>query len=83
MNDVALGEGGETGFYHANELKVRARRNSAVLWYNVLPNGVEDTRTLHSGQPMLGPVKWGMNMWLRDPRLVGPLVKCSALEKIQ
>ena len=76
LNDVPIGAGGETGFWEVMDLKVRPRRYSALFWYNVRADGSGDMRTLHSGQPMLGDEKWGMNFWIRDPRLRGPLVQC-------
>ena len=69
---------GETHFPELQTLKVRPRRRAAVLWFNTLPNGAEDERLLHGGLHVVGNfTKLAMNVWLRDPVLVGPLIPCS------
>ncbi|QQR49254.1 2OG-Fe(II) oxygenase [bacterium] len=71
LNDVQPDSGGETFFPKIGEgLKVRPQKNMAVFWYNVLPSGLEDGRTLHAGLPITGGEKYALNIWIRDPRLV-------------
>jgi hypothetical protein len=62
--------------------QVRPRRNAATFWYNVRANGREDPRVLHAGLAMAPQAehleKWGLNIWVRDPRLVGQIIACPA-----
>jgi hypothetical protein len=77
-DDLPVAAEGETHFPELQTLKVRPRRRAAVLWFNTLPNGAEDERLLHGGLHVVGNVtKLAMNVWLRDPVLVGPLIPCS------
>eukprot|EP00850_Spirogloea_muscicola_P024426 SM000807S22589 [mRNA] locus=s807:50:1973:- [translate_table: standard] len=78
--------GGETWFPHAGdgtcmcggELKtgvcVRPDRGTAVLFWDVMPNGTDDPRSTHAGCRVLGGVKWSATKWLCEmpatPRLV-------------
>lgn len=71
LNDVCPDAGGETCFPKVLDgLKVRPKKNMAVFWFNVLPDGTEDDRTLHGGLPIKNGEKWAINVWIRDPRLV-------------
>ena len=73
LNDVEPGAGGETIFPKVLDgLKIKPKKNMAVFWFNVLPNGKEDDRTLHGGLPIVSGEKWASNIWMRDPRLVQP-----------
>ena len=57
-------EGGETEFIDLG-LRVKPKTNAALLWYNVLPSGQPDSRTLHAGRPPTSGQKWGLNVWIR------------------
>eukprot|EP00850_Spirogloea_muscicola_P010789 SM000064S19811 [mRNA] locus=s64:581417:583907:- [translate_table: standard] len=68
--------GGETWFPHAGdgtcmcggELKtgvcVRPDRGTAVLFWDVMPNGTDDPLSTHAGCRVLGGVKWSATKWL-------------------
>ena len=58
-------EGGETHFPELH-LRVKPKRNCALLWYNVHEDGTEDPRTLHAGLPPTKGEKWGLNVWVRS-----------------
>jgi len=45
-------------------LKVSPRKGMIILWYNLLPNGLVDLRSLHSGCPVLEGTKWSANKWV-------------------
>ena len=77
MSDVS--RGGETLFPRAyglpqprdaweceksKGLKVSPKRGNIILWYNLLPNGVLDQNSLHSGCPVLEGTKWAANKWI-------------------
>ncbi len=80
LNNVPVDNGGETDFPKIFKLKVRPRKNTAVLWFNIRANGREDPRVLHAGLPVQGDLeKWGMNIWVRHPGLVsgtGAAIPC-------
>jgi len=48
-------------------MKVTPRDGSALLWYNMLPDGNADEMSLHEGQPVGEGEKWGCNLWVWDP----------------
>lgn len=53
LNDLEEGEGGETTFPRLN-LAIRPEKGTALVFNDVLDNGLDDERTEHSGTP---PVK--------------------------
>ena len=57
MNDV--GAGGRTVFPRVG-VGVAPEKGSAVFWWNLLPSGKGDVRTLHAACPVLHGIKWGM-----------------------
>jgi len=64
-------QGGATGFPKAANgrgLGVRPAKGSAVLFYNMLPDGNGDDLSLHSGRPIVSGVKWVCNLWIWDPK---------------
>lgn len=61
--------GGATVFPRLN-LTVEPIKNSAIIWYNLSPDGFSDERTLHSGCPVLLGTKWIATKWPReDPNI--------------
>ena len=65
LNDLDTEEsGGYTDFPKVG-VKVKPRKGTATLWYNV-KNGKEDFRTLHAGMPPVKSIKYGMNIWVRE-----------------
>ncbi len=67
LNDLPENEiGGGTHFPTLN-MTFKPKAGSAVLWHN-MRDGVEDPRTLHSGEPVQkeGSVKYGLNIWVRE-----------------
>ncbi len=62
LNDCS--EGGATYFPKA-QLRVQPVAGSAVLFSNVLSDGMPDVRTLHAGEPPTSTqcVKYGLNIW--------------------
>jgi prolyl 4-hydroxylase len=63
LNDVD--QGGTTHFPKLN-LRIKPRMGTAVMWYNVLPDGTEDYLTFHAGEPPKSSTKYGLNVWIRE-----------------
>ncbi|XP_068247531.1 prolyl 4-hydroxylase subunit alpha-2-like [Palaemon carinicauda] len=62
MNDVNAG--GQTAFPRIG-VGVKPAAGNAVFWSNLLPDGFQDTRTLHGACPVLKGIKWVSNKWIR------------------
>jgi len=45
--------------------KIHPGKGSAVLFYNLLPDGNGDVRSLHAALPVLKGEKWLANLWVR------------------
>jgi len=61
-------EGGETIFPNADggPLRVKATAGDAVLFWSVTPDGKEDPKSLHGGEPVIKGTKWAMTRWIRQ-----------------
>ncbi|XP_062868193.1 prolyl 4-hydroxylase subunit alpha-1 [Trichomycterus rosablanca] len=62
MSDVEVG--GSTVFPYIGAA-LRPKLGSAVIWFNLLKNGEEDTKTLHASCPVFVGSKWVANKWIR------------------
>jgi prolyl 4-hydroxylase len=64
-------KGGETWFPKASPkpLTVKPKKGKAVFFYNMLPDGNLDERSLHAGLPVTQGEKWMANLWVWDPVL--------------
>jgi len=61
-------DGGATSFPLAvPPMKVHPGKGSAVMFYNLLPDGNADIHALHSGMPVEEGEKWLANFWMWDP----------------
>lgn len=62
LNDV---ETGCTYFPECSDLRVTPTRGRAVLFCNILREGLPDPKTVHAGEPVRGNgnVKYGLNIW--------------------
>ena len=61
--------GGETSFpkgQGGEGFKVVPKKGSAVLFYNLLPDGNGDDLSLHSALPCVEGEKWLANFWVWD-----------------
>ncbi|CAC5411611.1 P4HA [Mytilus coruscus] len=63
LNDVEVG--GATVFPNINT-RVPVIKGAAAFWYNLLPRGDSDNRTLHAGCPVVIGSKWVGNKWIRE-----------------
>lgn len=71
LNDQASSRaGGETSFPKSAEgpIKVHPGKGSAVLFYDLLPDGNGDDLSLHASLPVLEGEKWLANFWVWDPK---------------
>lgn len=63
--------GGETAFpkggVDGNGIKVLPKEGSAVLFYDLLPDGNGDDLSVHASLPVLHGEKWLANFWVWDP----------------
>jgi prolyl 4-hydroxylase len=60
-------EGGETDFPELG-LRIRLATGAMLVWNNMTPEGVPNTRTLHAGLPVRRGVKHVITKWFRqDP----------------
>jgi prolyl 4-hydroxylase len=58
-------EGGETDFPLVR-VRFKGRKGDALFFWNVLPDGTLDRRTLHAGLPPLSGEKWLLSQWVRN-----------------
>jgi len=65
LNTIPTGAGGETHFTKLG-LKFRPVCGRAIFWWNVLPDGTEDQRTMHQGLPPTCDLKYALNIWFRE-----------------
>lgn len=63
LNDVA--EGGETRFPEV-DIHVAPVKGSAILFYNLFPNGEVDRSSLHASLPVITGEKWVSTKWVRE-----------------
>jgi len=73
LNNVPKDCGGCTYFPECSDLRVQPKRGRAVLFCNILENGMPDSNTVHAGEAVLAQkngkkkqekvVKYGMNIW--------------------
>ena len=72
LNDDDL-EGGETVFPRAvnaelhDGIEVEPRAGTAILFYNVLPDGNLDDLSQHASRAVVRGEKWLANLWIWDP----------------
>jgi prolyl 4-hydroxylase len=57
-------DGGETAFPDL-DWEYKGRKGDALLFWNVLPDGAPDRRTLHAGLAPTRGEKWLLSQWLR------------------
>lgn len=81
LSDVE--EGGETSFPRADGrliprpfnsetmcntgLRVRPKKRSLVIFYDMTPEGAVDAHSLHAACPVKKGVKWGFTLWMHVP----------------
>ena len=70
LNSVPEDQGGFTVFPKLN-VRVSPVAYSAVVFNDCLPNGEEDPRTLHGGQPPSNHTKIAINIWIRAQARAG------------
>lgn len=64
LNDLPPGAGGETTFPRLS-LRVAPEKHMALVFNDVLDNGMDDERTEHAGTPPSSGVKYAINCWIR------------------
>lgn len=45
-------------------MSVKPEANKVILFYNLLPNGNMDERSLHGGCDVISGTKWSANFWI-------------------
>ena len=61
----------------------RPRAGAALLWPNVGPDGRPDARTIHRGNPVVGRVKYAVNVWIAAEDLGGGECVSNELEQLR
>jgi len=69
LNDLPGEDGGATSFPRLN-VHVQPKARSALVFNDVLDNGMDDERTEHAGNPPARGVKYAINCWIRAGRIV-------------
>jgi prolyl 4-hydroxylase len=68
-------EGGRTVFpravnaHHHEGISIEPVRGTAVLFYNMLPDGNVDDLSQHTGEPVVSGEKFIGNLWIWDPAI--------------
>ena len=70
LTDVPEGVGGKTYFPKIDK-HFSGGKGDAIFWDNILENGEEDNRTLHSGTELKKGKKYGLNIWVRNKEYIG------------
>jgi prolyl 4-hydroxylase len=66
LNNLEKDEkGGSTDFPKIG-IKVRPKMGTALVFWNLKPDGTVDDRLLHAGEPPQMSVKYGLNIWARQ-----------------
>jgi hypothetical protein len=70
LNDLPEGAGGETKFPNSESgpIAVRPKKGDATFFYNMLPDGTLDERSLHMGSPVIHGEKWIATKWMREKK---------------
>lgn len=66
LNNLASDETGGVTVFPKMNLSVKPTMGTALVFCNLLPDGSEDSRTLHGGQPPAKSTKYGLNIWFRQ-----------------
>uniref|UniRef100_A0A7S4B8E0 Fe2OG dioxygenase domain-containing protein n=1 Tax=Chrysotila carterae TaxID=13221 RepID=A0A7S4B8E0_CHRCT len=69
LNDMPDEAGGHTTFPRMH-LQIQPRKNMALVFNDVLDNGMDDERTEHGGSPPSSGIKYAINCWIRDRAIV-------------
>ena len=64
LNDVPEERGGYTAFPKLH-MRLSPKAHAAIVFNDCLPNGEEDPRTLHGGNPPANFTKIAINIWIR------------------
>lgn len=70
LNDLDEDAGGTTKFPDAagGPVAVRPKKGDATFFYNMLPSGLVDPMSLHTGSPVLKGEKWIATKWIREKK---------------
>jgi prolyl 4-hydroxylase len=58
-------EGGETDFPMLNR-RFKGKKGNGLFFWNISPQGIIETSTLHAGLPPTRGEKWMLSQWVRD-----------------
>ncbi len=64
LNELPDGAGGDTTFPRLN-LRIKPTKYTALVFNDVLDNGMDDERTEHAGTAPASGVKYAINCWIR------------------
>jgi len=66
LNDLPSDENGGQTIFPKMSVSVKPSVGTALVFCNLLPDGSEDPRMLHGGQPPTKSTKYGLNIWFRQ-----------------
>lgn len=72
LNDLESEHGGCTYFPKCDNLRVKPKKGTAVLWSNINSSGQPDPNTIHAGETVHSTnneevvVKYGLNIWITE-----------------
>ena len=70
LTQVPKSAGGTTYFPKIDK-HFSGGKGDAIFWDNILPDGTEDNRMLHSGTELKKGKKYGLNIWVRNKEYKG------------
>ena len=69
LNTLPFGQG-HTEFPSLNHLSITPERGMALMFPNILSDGMPDKLTIHKANPVIDPyIKFGMNIWITSSNL--------------
>jgi prolyl 4-hydroxylase len=66
LNTLPAEETGGSTIFPELKLRIKPKAGTAVYFMNITPDGQDDPRLLHGGEPPTMSTKYGLNIWFRQ-----------------